>query len=248
MDDGKISRDPSVERPPWLRQMLRSRRASQPPVQRNFPNAPSSGSSPSGRLPAAGRFVPPGQLPGAPSSGLLGRVPSSGNLNGWRDLAAEQTAMMDIARTDLVACPRCGAANYDNAARCAECGYVLLITCPRCGLVNRTGAIQCARCALFLSQPTGAPRTGAYGVAARASHPLLPLPDPPPVPFERTPQRSPGRWALTAFVSLILICALVVALAEAFPPVNDTIANLTHLDIHAMVSGVVDWILGLLPH
>ena len=47
--------------------------------------------------------------------------------------------MMDIARSEFVECPRCGAANYDNASRCAECGYVLLISCPRCGLVNRTG-------------------------------------------------------------------------------------------------------------
>jgi Double zinc ribbon len=250
MDDERDARygsgwsqnDPAAERPPWLRQLLRSRRPSQPPVGQN-------GALPSGRYPATGPFTPPGRLPGAPSSGVLGRAPSSANLGRRRDIAAEQTAMMDIARTDLVQCPRCGAANYDNASRCAECGYVLLISCPRCGLVNRTGTMQCARCGLFLSQPTGAPRTGAYGVAAPVSRPLPSLADAlSRAPVESSPQRPIGRWLLTTLVGLTLICAFIVALAEGFPPVNDAIASVTHIDIHAAITSFVDFLLGLLPH
>jgi ribosomal protein S27AE len=185
----------------------------------------------------------------SPSSGAVGRARSSANLGRRRDIAAEQTAMMDIARTDFVECPRCGAANYDNASRCAECGYVLLISCPRCGLVNRTGTMQCGRCGLFLSQPTGAPRTGAYGVAAPVSRPLPHLAtDLPRIQIEPSDQRPLGRWILTTLVALALVCALIVALAEGFQPVNDTIASLTHIDIHATISGIVDLLLGLLPH
>jgi ribosomal protein L37E len=253
MDDERAARngagqtpfDPDAERPPWLRQLLRSRRASQAPAN------PNVGSSPSGRLPAVGRAfpqgAPPGRLPGAPSSGVLGRPQSAANLGWRRDIAAEQTAMVDIARPDLVACPRCGAANFDNVPRCAECGYVLLITCPRCSLVSRVGAMQCARCGLPLSIPTGAPRTGAYGVAA--SSPLLPLSGPlPPAPLAASSQRPYGRWILTTVVTLVLFCALVVVLAEAWQPGNDAIASMTHLDIHSTVSRFIDWLFGLLPH
>jgi hypothetical protein len=180
---------------------------------------------------------------------MLGRAPSSANLGRRRDIAAEQTAMMDIARPDLVECPRCGAANYDNTSRCAECGYVLLISCPRCSFVNRTGTMQCARCGLFLSQPTGAPRTGAYGVAAPVSRPLPPLASGlPRVRSEPSAQRPIGRWILTTLVALTLVCALTIALAEGFQPVNDAIAGLTHIDIHAAISRVIDFLLGLLPH
>jgi hypothetical protein len=157
--------------------------------------------------------------------------------------------MMDIARTDLVECPRCGAANYDNASRCAECGYVLLISCPRCGLVNRTGTTQCARCGLFLSQPTGAPRLGAYGVAAPVSRPLPSFSTSSPrIRLESPGRPSFGRWILTALVALVLILALIVALAEGFEPVNDSIASATHVNIHLIISGIVDFLLGLLPH
>ncbi len=157
--------------------------------------------------------------------------------------------MMDIARTDLVQCPRCGAANYDNTSRCAECGYVLLISCPRCNFVNRTGTAKCARCGLFLSQPTGAPRTGAYGVAAPMSHPLPQLANSlPRVPIAPSAQRPVGRLVLTALVALVLILALIVALAEGFQPINDGIASVTHIDIHATITGVLDFLLGLLPH
>ena len=250
MDDERDARygsgwsqdNPDAERPPWLRQLLRSRRPSQPPISQN-------GASPSGKAPVVGPFTPPGRLPGAPSSGVLGRAPSSANLGGWRDISAEQTAMMDIARSEFVECPRCGAANYDNASRCAECGYVLLISCPRCGLVNRTGTAQCVRCGLFLSQPTGAPRTGAYGVAAPVSRPLPPLAHSlPRAPLELAPRRSIGRWILTTLVALVLILALVVALAEGFEPVNDAIAGVTHIDIHASITNFVDFLLALLPH
>jgi hypothetical protein len=157
--------------------------------------------------------------------------------------------MVDIARTDLVQCPRCGAANYDNTSRCSECGYVLLISCPRCSFVNRTGTARCARCGLFLSQPTGAPRTGAYGVAAPASHPLPSLANSlPRIPIAPPVQRPVGRRVLTAFVASILILALIVALAEGFQPLNDGIANVTHIDIHATISGILDFLLSLLPH
>ena len=249
MDDERDARygsgwrqdDPDAERPPWLRQMLRSRRPSQPPVSQN-------GASPSGRRPVVGPLTPPGRLPGAPSSGVLGRAPSSANLGGRRDIAAEQTAMMDIARSEFVECPRCGAANYDNASRCAECGYVLLISCPRCGLVNRTGKAQCARCGLFLSQPTGTPRTGAYGIAAPVSRPLPPLADSfPHIPLEPPPTPD---WPLdsnhTGRAGAIL--ALIVALAEGFEPINDTIASVIHIDIHAAITNFVDFLLSLLPH
>jgi len=250
MDDERDARygsgwrqdDPDAERPPWLRQMLGTRPPSPPPVPSHGP------ASPLRHVPSAGPYTPPGRLPGAPSSGVLGRAPSSANLGGRRDIAAEQTAMMDIARSEFVECPRCGAANYDNASRCAECGYVLLISCPRCGLVNRTGKAQCARCGLFLSQPTGAPRTGAYGIAAPVSRPLPPLADAlPRVPLE-PPQRPIGRWILTTLVALVLIFALIVALAEGFEPINDTIASVTHIDIHAAITNFVDFLLSLLPH
>jgi hypothetical protein len=180
---------------------------------------------------------------------VLGRAPSSANLGRRRDIAAEQTAMMDIARPDLVECPRCGAANYDNASRCAECGYVLLISCPRCGLVNRTGKAQCGRCGLFLSQPTGAPRTGAYGVAAPVSRPLPPLVDAlARASLEPPARRSVGSWILTILVALVLLLALIVALAEGFEPINNTIASVTHVDIHAAITNFVDFLLSLLPH
>jgi hypothetical protein len=239
---GWSQNDPAAERPPWLRQLLGSRRPSQLPVTQN-------GASPSGKRPIVGPLSPPGRLPGAPSSGVLGRAPSSANLGRRRDVAAEQTAMMDIARTDLVECPRCGAANFDNASRCAECAYVLLISCPRCGLVNRTGTMQCARCGLFLSQPTGAPRIGAYGVAAPVSRPLPSLGAAlPRLPVESSPRRPIGRWILTALVALTLFCAFIVALAEGFPPVNDAIASVTHVDIHAMITNFIDFLLSQLPH
>jgi len=250
MDDERDARygsgwrqdDLESERPPWLRQMLRSRRPSQPPVSQN-------GASPSGKRPVVGPLTPPGRLPGAPSSGMLGRAPSSANLGRRRDIAAEQTAMMDITRPDLVECPRCGAANFDNASRCAECGYVLLISCPRCGLVNRTGKAQCGRCGLYLSQPTGAPRTGAYGVAAPVSRPLPPLVDAlPRAPLEPPARRSVGRWILTTLVALVLLFALIIALAEGFEPINDTIASVIHIDIHTAITNFVDFLLSLVPH
>src|SRR6185437_10709232 len=78
MDDERDARygsgwrqnDPDAERPPWLRQLLRSRRPSQPPLGQN-------GAASSGKLPVVGPLTPPGRLPGAPSSGMLGRGPSS---------------------------------------------------------------------------------------------------------------------------------------------------------------------------
>ena len=194
---------------------LRSRRPSQPPLSQN-------GAAPSGKLPVCQATYP--AWPPARRALVWDAWPgpSSANLGGRGDIAAEQTAMMDISRPDLVECPRCGAANYDNASRCAECGYVLLISCPRCGLVNRTGTVQCARCGLFLSQPTGAPRTGAYGVAAPVSRPLPPLADTfPRGPIEPQARRPIGRWILTTLVVLVLIAALIIALAEGFEPVND---------------------------
>jgi hypothetical protein len=109
--------------------------------------------------------------------------------------------------------------------------------------------MQCARCGLFLSQPTGAPRTGAYGVAAPVSRPLPSLANTlPRLALESAPQRPIGRWFLTALVALTLFCAFIVALAEGFPPVNDAIASATHIDIHAMITSFVDFLLGLLPH
>lgn len=109
--------------------------------------------------------------------------------------------------------------------------------------------MQCARCGLFLSQPTGAPRIGAYGAAAPPSRPLPPLSTALPSVQLQPPARRPiGRWLLTTAVALILIVALIVALAEGFQPVNDTIASLTGFDIHAALTGVVDYLLGLLPH
>ena len=207
MDNGRSARngaglksrgEPDDDRPPWLRQLLGSRPPSQPPVPRmaRRPYATSIRWTIHRAGPLARRSI-------------LWRARTravSARLGGRRDIAAEQTAMMDIARPDLVECPRCGAANYDNASRCAECGYVLLISCPRCGLVNRTGTMQCARCGLFLSQPTGAPRTGAYGVAAPASHPLPPFSTGlPRVVREPPAQRPLGRWILTTLVALALV-------------------------------------------
>jgi hypothetical protein len=46
----------------------------------------------------------------------------------------------------------------------------------------------------------------------------------------------------------VLILALVVALAEGFEPVNDAIAGVTHIDIHASITNFVDVLLSLLPH
>jgi hypothetical protein len=46
----------------------------------------------------------------------------------------------------------------------------------------------------------------------------------------------------------VLILALIVALAEGFEPVNDAIASVTHIDVHAAITSFVDFLLSLLPH
>jgi hypothetical protein len=59
---------------------------------------------------------------------------------------AEETAVVEVAKSDLVQCPRCGAANYDVASRCAECGYRFTLRCPQCGAVNAGDAPACKAC------------------------------------------------------------------------------------------------------
>ena len=155
--------------------------------------------------------------------------------------------MMDIARSEFVECPRCGAANYDNASRCAECGYVLLISCPLWPRQShRQGAVRALR---VVPEPADG-RATHRGLRHRraVSRPLPPLADSPPhIPLE-PPQRPIGRWILTTLVALVLILALIVALAEGFEPINDTIASVTHVDIHAAITNFVDFLLSLLPH
>ena len=59
---------------------------------------------------------------------------------------AEETAVVEVAKPDLVQCPRCGAMNYDVVGRCAECGYRFTLRCPHCGAVNAGNAPACKAC------------------------------------------------------------------------------------------------------
>jgi hypothetical protein len=70
----------------------------------------------------------------------------------------------------------------------------------------------------------------------------------PRTPIEPPTGRPVGRWILTTLVVLVLLVALLVALAEGFEPVNDAIANITHIDIHAAITNFVDFLLSLFPH
>ncbi len=74
---------------------------------------------------------------------------------------AEETAVVEVAKPDLVQCPRCGAANYDVVSRCAECGYRFTLRCPHCGAVNSGDASACKACGhRLISAAHGAWRVG----------------------------------------------------------------------------------------
>ncbi len=95
------------------------------------------------------------------------------------------------------------------------------------------------------------PSTGAYSASPHRSRaPFLPSPTAlPTCPRFRAANGPPiGRWILTTLVALVLIFALIVALAEGFEPINDTIASVTHIHIHAAITNFVDFLLSLLPH
>jgi hypothetical protein len=70
----------------------------------------------------------------------------------------------------------------------------------------------------------------------------------PRSPIEPQTRRPIGRWILTTLVVLVLVVALLVALAEGFEPVNDAIASVTHIDIHAAITNFVDFLLSLFSH
>jgi hypothetical protein len=120
---------------------------------------------------------------------------------------AEETAVVEVAKPDLVQCPRCGAANYDVVSRCAECGYRYTLRCPHCGAVNAGDAPACKACGhRLISAAHGAWRIGPVSPLALA---------------RRTSRRaslrrgsktkSQGRSAL--FYFLIVTGAITLALA-----------------------------------
>jgi hypothetical protein len=171
LEPGRYS---EVGRPTWLKELLRAQsdpdavRAASvtaPPVAARSEAQPANGAAavtvptgdPDGSYPAlsglsfsAPSFEPPPTAKMATNGSPAGppglRVGSPGDsLSGPE---GEATAGM-------VACPRCGAANYDFVTQCTECGLQLIQICPSCERLNPGHAAACQYCGSPLRRPRG---------------------------------------------------------------------------------------------
>jgi predicted nucleic acid-binding Zn ribbon protein len=179
-----------------------------------------------------------------------GRVPSNPPAQARSALGepVDRTAELDVPRSDLVECPRCGTLNYDIAATCKNCQWKFVRECRVCGHLVPPGATRCEHCGAATSRHASfGPAMGqpVSGVAPAES----------PAPTEATTGKAPSaqvkealrlrnkrrrRGATAATTALAVVTIMLVLLI--WPPAGAAIASVIHVNPHDWLTQLATWL------